>query len=192
MEDIWIERDKSGTITYSIETPGAGGLLQGLASMLNSPAEQNVRNEVGKVIRELERQEGISNLRYNLDGRAGRYFVQFDFNHVSDYNNAIYALVGSKKNLFTPGYLKAGSTRFKKIDFSRWVNKYFEKEDLEKPSPFITDNISFRSVIHAPGDIRGIKSRTVASTPTPQSVEQKFLLTDILDGNVNTGMRIRY
>jgi hypothetical protein len=192
VEDISIKRDKSGTITYSIETPGASGLLQGLAGMLNGSAEQNVRKEVGKVIRELEKQEGISNLRYNLDGRAGRYFLQFDFSHVSDFNNAMYALVGSKKNIFTPGYLKASSGRFKKINFSRWLNKYFEKENLEKPSRFITDNIAFRSVIHAPAVIKDVKPHTASSSRSPQSVEQKFVLTDILDGSVNTGMRIRY
>lgn len=192
VEDITIHPDRSGTVSYSIEVTKAGALLSGLASLVDASWEGQIRMEADNFIRRLQAQPGISNIHYDLPGRNGTYSLTFDFEKESDFNEAIYEVSGNKKTIFSPGYLKIGNSRIKKFNFSPWLRRYIENQDLEMPSPLITDNIYFRSVIHTPEDIKRVNSETQGAFKSSRETVQKFLMTDILNGEVNTGIRIRY
>ena len=192
VEDITVHADRSGTVSYRLETSGAGGFINGLASLLDVSVEDNVRREAEKLIRALQDQEGISNIGYNLGGRSGIYFLQFDFSNYRSLNDALYAISGNQKTFFSPGYIKIGRSRIRKLNFSPLINKYIQKEGLELPSPLITDNIIYKSVIRTPADIKRVRSGVTANQKSPRQTMQKFMLTEVINGEVNTGIKVRY
>jgi hypothetical protein len=192
VEEITIHPDKSGTISYRLETTEAGSFLSGLAGLFNVSVDEDLKREAEKLTRELEKQEGISNIQYNLGGRSGEYFLQFDFNRCTSFNNALYSLGGNSKTPFSPGYIKIGKSHFKKFNFSPWLKRYIEKEEMELPSTYLTDNIVFKSVVNTPADIIRVKHTVGDVQSSPRKTIQQFLLTDLLDGQVNSGIRIRY
>lgn len=192
VEDITIHNDKSGTFQYRIETSQGGSFLQNLTRLIDVSVEDQFRFEAEKFISELETQPGISNIHYNLNGRSGSYFLQFDFSDYKSFNNTLYAINGSKKTIFTPGYIKIGKSRFKKINLSPWLKMYIEKEHIEFPSPLLGDMITYKAIVHVPDEINRIKPGDTFIDRSQRKTIQQFRFKDILEGKVNTGIKIRY
>ena len=131
-------------------------------------------------------------MEYNLSGSAGSYYLQFDFSDYKSFNKALYAISGNKKSFFTPGYFKISHSKFKKLNFSPYIKKYLEQEQLEFPSPMITELIYFKSVVHTPDDIRRIHPVSTASKVDERKSVQRFKISSIIENEVNTGIKIRY
>ena len=188
-EEITIEKDESGSVTYRISSPAAGGLLSGLLSMIDPDVERGIVMETEKLIRVLKSQKGISNIRYSLQGGQDGYFVTFDFADCTDFNTALYAMGGAKRTFLSPDYMKISKRRFKKFNFTPSLKRYLDREGLALPAPALSSNVTFRSTVHTPRDIRKVKNGTRKDTRT--SV-QRFRISDILDGKANTGINVRY
>jgi hypothetical protein len=189
MEEIIIHEDESGTVSYRIDHPGPSGLLGDLMRIIEPAAEKGIIMEAERMIQVLESQKGISNLEYSLHGRSGTYFVRFDFDDCADFNDAIYAMGGARKTILTPNYMKIKKNRFKKFNFTPSLNRYLKKEELSLPSPILINNVTFRSVVHTPGDIRKVKN---GSSMDARTAVQQFEMSDILSGDANTGIKVRY
>ena len=192
VEDITINSDQSGKLVYRIETSEGGSFFKSLTNLFDISVEDQVRSEAEKFIRELQAQPGISNIQYNLNRRSGSYFLQFDFKDYKSLNNSLYAISGNKKTILTPGYLKIGNSRFKKINFTPWLKKYIEKENIQFPSSLMTDMVTYKVIVRVPDDIIRVKPGEMIINQSKRKAVQQFRFTDILDGKVNTGIKIRY
>jgi len=192
VEEIFINKDKSGTIIYRIDTDEAGSFLNNISGLFDLSVEHQVKQEAEKFISKLRSQPGISNIQYNLRSGQSEYFLQFDFSDYKTFNNSLYAMSGNKKSLFTPSYFKIKKNRFKKINFSPWIKRYIEKEEIEYPSPLILEMITFSSIINCPDEIRNTSPSNVMIDKSKLRCTQKTQLNDILNGKANTGIKIRY
>lgn len=191
-ETISIRKNKSGSVTYSLQSQDGGSLFSSLTSMFSMSLEDQVRVEADKLIRELLKQPGISNVSYNLRGRSGSYYLTFDFSDYKSFNQALYAISGNKKSVFTPGYFRITNNKFKKINFSPWLKKYMERESIEIPSPLISEMIYFKSEVEVPDAIRKLQPSATAKKRNDRQSVQRFKLSEILDNKVDTGIKIRY
>jgi hypothetical protein len=192
VEEITVQKNKSGSVSYRIESLDGGSLFSNLTNMFNVSLEDQMRFEVDKFVSVLQKQPGISNVEYNLHGRTGSYYLKFDFEDSRSFSNALYAIGGSKKTLFTPDYFKISNSRFKKINFAPWLKKYLEQEEIELPSHMILDFITFKSEVKLPRDIRRVKPGDVVVRSSGRKTEQRFNLAEIVENKVDTGIRIRY
>lgn len=192
IEKISIHDNKSGTVSYSLQAQDGGSIFSSLTSLFSMSVENEVRREADKLIGELLKQPGISNVKYNLSGSSASYYLQFDFSDYKSFNNALYAISGNKKTFFSPGYLKVTNSRFKKLNFSPYIKKYLERENVEFPSPLITEMIYFKSVVQVPGAIRRVKPSGKTTKLDSQQATQRFKLSEIMENKVDTGLKIRY
>lgn len=192
VEEIIVNKDLSGTIKYSLETNEMGLFFNNISGLFNASVEDQVEKEVQKLISKLENQQGITNLSYNLDQRSGDYYLSFDFKDYKKFNNALYEMSGNKKTFFTPSYFKIRKHSFKKINFSPWLKKYIEKENIEFPSPMITEMISFYSYIYLPDKISKVKPKDVIIYENENKTKQRFSVSEILNDKVNTSIKIKY
>lgn len=192
IEEITVNKDKSGTISYRIETTEGSSLFSSLTSLFTSSVEDQLRIESDKYIGKLLKQPGITNIQYDLKGRSGSYFLQFDFSDDKSFNNALYAISGNKKTFFAPGYIKIGKNRFKKINFSPWLKKYLEREKIEIPNSVIAEMISFRSILHTPENIKRTSPGNTVKKRSDSETYQLFKLTEILENKVNTKLKVGY
>lgn len=192
VEELTIHSNRSGTLSYRIETSGPGNFLNELSSLFSASVEDQIKIEANKFIQGLKKQDGITNLQYNLTGGAGTYYLTFDFKDYKSLNKSLYAIGGARKTIFSPGYIKIGKSKFKKLNFTPWLNRYLKQEEIEFQSPFITDNISFVSIVNVPSDITGSRPADNNLHISPRKIRQEFRLTNILEGDANTSLKIRY
>jgi hypothetical protein len=191
-ETIKINTDESGSILYELKSSNTANFLNKISGLFDISIEEQLVNEAEKFIHQLRKQEGISNIQQNFDTRRGSYAVSFEFKNSKYFNEALYHMAGSKKYIFTPGYIKVRDSRFKKINFSPWLKRYLEKENILLPSIPLTDLITFTSIVVLPYKIVNVKPKDVIISKNQKEAKQKFKLLDITSGKARTGIRIRY
>lgn len=191
-ETIKVNKDKSGSIKYELKSSNSGNFLSMISGLFDVSIEDQIIDEAEKFISQLRKQEGISNIQQDFDKYRGSYFVSFDFASSKYFNEALYNMAGSKKNFLTPGYIKIKNSRFKKINFSPWIKRYLEKENIELPSSPITELILFTSKIELPGKIVSVQPKDAIIGKNQKEVKQEFQLTEITSGEAKTKLRIKY
>ena len=191
-EIIKINNDKSGSIKYELKSSSTGNFLSKISGLFDVSIEDQVVGEAEKFIGQLKKQEGISNIQHHFDKYRGYYSVSFDFVSSKNVNEAVYNLAGSKKNIFTPTYFKVKKSQFKKVNFSPWIKRYLEKENIELPSSTLTEIIIFTSVVELPGTVVKVKPKEAIISNDKKEVKQQFSLTEIISGKAKTGIRIKF
>ena len=191
-ETIKINKDQSGNIKYELKSSNAGNFLSKISGLFDISIEDHVVSEAEKFISQLRNQEGISNIQQDFDKYRGSYFVSFDFASSKYFNEALYNMAGSKKNFLTPGYIKIKNSRFKKINFSPWIKRYLEKENIDLPSSPITDLIIFTSKVELPGKVVNVQPKDAIIGKNQKEVKQEFQLNEITSGEANTKIKIKF
>ena len=191
-ETIKVNKDQSGSIKYELKSSNTGNFLSLISGLFEVSIEDQIVGEAEKFIGQLKKQEGISNIQHDFDKNRGSYFISFDFVNSKYFNEALYKLAGSKKNIFTPGYIKVKKSQFKRINFSPWIKRYLEKENIALPSSPLTDIITFTSVVELPNTVLSVKAKEAIVSKDQRIVKQEFPLTEITSGKAKTGIRIKF
>lgn len=191
-EKIEINKDKSGTATYSLKTDQAGSFINQLSGLFGNQINDQIKQEAEKLILQLRKQKGISDIRYELNSNTGNYFLQFGFQNPSSFNKALYGMGGQKKMFFSPGYIRICGSRFKRINFSKGLSHYLAREDIELSDEFLTGMLTFKTVIVTPEEPKKIKPSFAKKLAEKKAVEVQYSLGDIINNKVNTRIKIRY
>lgn len=192
VEEIKINEDKSGNISIKIESDNAGLLLNIVNNLVGNSYEDQIKAELTKITSQITNESGISNVEINLNERDGQYGVSCDFSNSEDLNRALYKAFGYKKTIFSPGYIKIGSHKVKKINITPYVKKYLEKEEIEIPEGYIIDLIDYKSIYHLPNEIKSVSNNAAEITNNSKTAIIEFPIEKVLENKVNTGIKIRY
>ena len=192
VETITINKDLSGKIEYKIETNELTTLLNNFSGLMDASYENDLEVAISKYVLILEQEDGISNVNYKISKRTGDYGFSFDFENSKKLNCALYHISGNKKGFFSPSYLKVSKKKIKKLNISPWLKKYLEREKIEIPESSITNMVNYRTEYYLPNKIKRISNRKAKINSTSNSASMSYLLTDVINNDVNTGIRIRY
>jgi len=191
-ETLTVNKDKSGKMKYELNSGQAGGLFNIISGFLDISIEDKVIIEAEKLIVELRKQPGISNIRHEFNKRRGSYFLSFEFENSKYFNEALYRMAGSKKNIFTPGYVNISNSRFKKINFSPWLKRYLEKENIEIPYSLLSEDIKFTSYTIFPDEIKRFKPANTTIEKKSNTAIQTFKLSKLTTGKANTRLKVKF
>ena len=101
-------------------------------------------------------------------------------------------MAGSKKNIFTPGYVNISNSRFKKINFSPWLKRYLDKENIEIPYTLLSEDIKFTSYTLFPDEIKRFKPANTAVDKKSNTTIQTFKLSKLTTGKANTSLKVKF
>lgn len=190
-EKLIIRSDKSGKLIYSLSIEQTGGLLGLFSQFVNQPLEGQIKDEALKWVNQLQKQQGISDVQFNLDTEQADVYLSFEFENDYYLNNALYAISGNKKAWFSPAYLKIKKHRMKKFNIAPYVKQYMKRESFEI-DPSFSSYISYVSTIQAPGTIKKVRADKFSLNADKTTFSQQFEITDVIDNLVKTGVVLRY
>ena len=192
VEEMKVNDDRSGTITYKIETDEFGNFFNIITEMAGGSFEDNLKNEFEKFTSKLRGKAGISNINYNFRDAAGNYFVSFDFASDKHLNTALYDIFGIRKTVFTPKFLKIKNQKIKKSNYAPWVERYLESENIDLPESTFSKLVRLKSVTHTTKKIKKATGQSVELSQDHKSVTQHFDIQDIIDNKIDVGLKLRY
>ena len=191
-EEIHINKDKSGILSYKLESNQLGILFNKLSGFIDITFEEQLKEKAEDLAFLLKQKEGIRHVEFNIDHNTMDYELKCEFSDTKKLNVAIYEVFGYKKTFFSPSYLKVSNHIVKKINFSPMLKSYLEDEGIEIPPEYFSEVIYFKSTIILPEKVKNAKGSQVIIKNEKNMVNQKFRLTDVIENKVNVGIKIRY
>jgi hypothetical protein len=192
VEEITVNPDQSGTISYSIKTDQLTSLFSSLPGLFDqNTLKEEMTKRFEKFATKFKNNKGIKNVQFIMGDNITDASLSFDFNNTKELNIAMYEIAGSKKTFFAPSYLKIGKHKLKKFNIAPYLKKKLVEQDIILPDEFM-DMIELRTVYNLPGNIKSAKGKSVIMAEDRKSIVQKFEFTDVYDNKINTGIKIRY
>jgi len=191
-EEINVNNDKSGSLSYKLESDQFGILFSKLSGLIDFKFEEQLKERADELVFLLRQKDGINKVEFNIDRENMYYELNCKFSDTKKLNKALYEVFGYKKSMFSPGYLKISDHTVKKINFSPYLKRYLEDEGIEVPSEFFFGDVYFKSTIVIPGNVKNVKGSQVSVIKGKNMVNQKFKFTDVMENKVNVGIKIRY
>lgn len=192
IEEIHINKDKSGRLSYRLESSQIGFLVNKLSGFIDISFENQLKEKVKDLAILLNGQEGIKNVEFNINQNSMDYELSCEFSDSKKLNTALYKVFGYKKTIFTPSYLKISNSKVKKINFSPMLKNYLEKEGIDIPSEYLSGVIYFKSNIYLPKNVKRAAGSQVEILNEKNLVSQTFKLTEVIQNKVNVGIKIKY
>ncbi|GAB4328055.1 MAG: hypothetical protein Kow00127_20720 [Bacteroidales bacterium] len=191
-ESININKDRSGTIKYSVSLSGSQELPGWILNLAGAGYTEMITTELTRMATTLRDLKGISNVHWSSNGENGGIFIEWHFDNLRDLNRSIYEVMNLKKELVYPGYIRMGCGRVKKTNL-RPVIQYFRNRGFEDYGDELPLQwIEYESEITIPYRYTRVQSGNHTIITDNHTVNQKLSAEEVMSGEVNTGFRVAY
>ncbi len=192
IEEIHINQDGSGSLSYRVESNQIGFLLNKLTAFIDVVIEDQLKGKAEEIAFLLKQKDGIEHVEFKINHNTMDYELNCEFSDSKKLNAAFYEVFGYKKTILSPNYLKVSNNAVKKINFSPMLKKYMDDEGIQVPSEYLSGVVYFKSVTYLPKKVKKAKGSQVKILHNKNKVEQRFKLMDVIENKVNVGVKIKY
>lgn len=193
VEEVTVRDDRSGSIALSVEV-GRGNPLLGIFGSFTDFSFPNELTDMAEYYRnELQKQEGISNVRLIDNSSIGMVKLSFDFENRRKLNSALYAMAGTEKTIFKPDIYKINSRKLERRNVTKLVKLLVEEANDESGEEILFDVISVKSIFNIPRESRKVSTAMpVGISQNKRTVTTKIELTELYESNTSTRLRVKY
>ncbi len=186
VEEIKINTDLSGKYHLYLKHDGLEFVFKSITQNIDL-------TELNKRLQILEQQEGIQNLRTNINLKKGIFSIQFNFSDAKNLTRAFYASLGAKKRFYHKSFLKVNQSKIVRPNLRSYLIKYAHKKGLinKIPSERILEYVNYRFRVISP---RPIKTAWLPNKPTqsnPLEYNQIYTMRALFHDDLNTKCVIR-
>lgn len=192
VEEITINPDKSGTVTFSMNMGALGGFAMNIGeSYMQGTLLEQLKNLPETAAGLLKNVDGLSNIK-PVTNQKGLYSVSFDFKNEKDLNNALYKLFDTKKPFFAPNYIRIKKHKIVKKNYAPVLRLFLKKYKEQIKDASILKQISYKTLFNLPAEVKKFSNKKSTLSTDKKTLEFKCTIEDLLTTNVNIGNRIKY
>ncbi|MFH0866710.1 MAG: hypothetical protein V1904_10980 [Bacteroidota bacterium] len=192
VEEITINPDKSGTVTFSMDMGTLGGFAMNLGeSYMQGTLLEQLKNLPETAAGLLKNINGLSNIK-PVTNQKGLYSISFGFKNEKDLNNALYKLFDTKKPFFAPNYIRIKKHKIVKKNYAPVIKLFLKKYKDQIKDNSILKLINYKAVFNLPAEIKKSSNKKSTLSANKKTLEFKCTIEDLLTTNVNIGNKIRY
>lgn len=192
VEEITVNSDQSGSISYKLETEGMGSFFSNISGLFNSDLENQMKEQVMEFARKLEGMKGISNLEYIAGARKAEFELRADFNNTKNLNKALYQAFGYKKKAFSPGYINVSKHKFKRNNIAPYLKAYLEDQEFQMPGEQMLEFVKFRTIVKLPTKVKSYKPSGPHIVEDRQTLSISYPIDDIINNKTSMKFKVRY
>lgn len=192
VEEITINPDKSGTVTFSMDMGTLGSLAMNMGeSYMQGTLLEQIKNLPETAAGMLKNVDGLSNIT-SITNKKGLYSVSFDFKDQKDLNNALYKLFNTKKPFFAPNYVKIKKHKIVKKNYAPVLRIFLKKYKEQIKDASILKLVSYRTIFHLPAEVKKFSNKKSTLSTDKKTLEFKCTIEELLLENTNIGNKVRY
>jgi len=192
VEEIAVNNDLSGKMSVSLGIGQGKSLIDLIGQFAHLSMVNEAASEAGKIINVLKQQQGISHVVFERSRKGGNMQLSFDFDNHKNLNRALYAISGNKKNLFNPAIYKLKKNRFIKNNMTSWAKLMMKANKAKMPDEVLFDLVEITTIVHLPEPVKSFSGKGIQVSSDKLTLTTSHDLSDILEKNINTGMRVRF
>ena len=189
VEEVTVNNDRSGRVVLSLNIGKENGLFGLISQFADLSFMDEIEDEVGKTISVLKQQKGISNVVFE---KGRKMKLSFDFDNHKNLNKALYAVSGNEKTIFNPAIYKVKNHSFIKKNITTWAKLMMEANKDEMPDEIVFDMIEITTIVHLPEPVKSTSGVGVKVSKDQRSVTTSNYISEILEENISTKMKVRF
>lgn len=191
-EEVEIREDQSGHLSFSVGINKDGSLLSLLGGYVDLQFLDGLKDDLKYAALMLQASDGISNVTYGYSRQHATLSLAFDFADERSLNRALYAMAGVKKTFLNPSIYKVRKNKFKRKNMSRWLKTLAEQELEGHPDEILFDLVELKSLYILPDRVKRFSGENLMLSDEGYRVSSSVFVSDLLTGEVNTSVKIRY
>jgi len=186
IEEVTVNKNLSGHYELRLEASSFGSMMNG---QIDLPGMRNLNEKVNL----LKLQEGISNVRKNIQPKNMQFKITFDFKNEKALNKAMYQLAEIEPNMFVKKFLKIKKHKIIRPNLSPYLQKLIEDQNLldQIPSTDLLSYINYKFIVNTPSDIRGVKGNNTMVQSNNKTVITSISFKDLIVNKENVYLKIR-
>lgn len=183
VEEIKINSDLSGKYHLYVKHNGLEFLFNAIPNTINL-------TELETGLQKLKLQDGIRNLKTDINPRKGKFSIQFDFTNAKSLSHAFYASIGTKQHFYNKRFLKVKQSKIVRPNLTPYLIKYVESIGLLDQLPGdILEYFDYRYRLITPESIKSSSPSNASSKPNEYT--QVYSMKTLLQEKQNTKSSIR-
>lgn len=192
VEEITINEDKSGTVTFKMDLGAIGGYAMNLGeSYMQGTLLDQIKNLPETAAGILKNVDGLSNIK-STSNKSGIYAVSFDFKNEKELNNALYKLFDTKKPFFAPNYIRIKKHKIIKKNYAPILRLFLRKYKDQLNDASVLKLVSYKTLINLPAEVKKYSNNTSTLSSDKKTLEFKCTLEEFLNTNISIGNKIKY
>ncbi|MBN1340421.1 MAG: hypothetical protein JXA03_13920 [Bacteroidales bacterium] len=189
-EEIKVNEDLSGTITFSLKPSEQESGLLGFAGLLGG-FEMPATGEIEQYASVLRIQPGINDVRYNIDRNNTSMAFSIDFGDYRSLSKALAAAFNAK-SIITINYLKIKKNKIRRRNFAPALARYLKTDEGQQIPMEALEWTDYRLTVTTPAEIKRARCRNCSVSSDRKVLEQRGNLGKVAKNKVSTAFRIRY
>lgn len=192
LNEITINKDKSGTAFVGIKVNGIAGLINLDNDLLDKDVKNSIVRFPSQSASRIEGIEGISKIETYTKLVQGKLGVQFNFKNQKALNQAYYSLLGEEKKWFYPKMVKVSAHKVKIRNMSPFIKRYFEENDNLLSDNDLLKYLNFTTIIHLPSKVKDDSFKKGKLSKDGQTLSYSINMKKILEENAACGNSMKY
>lgn len=192
VEEITVNKDKSGTIGFSLNLGSLGGLALGMGEKyIDANTISKLKEFPGEGASLLKGMNGIANI-IPISNKNGLFSLSFDFDNSKSLNKALYKLFNKKKSKIDPGYISIKKHKVIKKNLGPVIRLFAKKYEEKLKDKTVLKLINYKSIYHFPSPVKKKSNSLSKEEADKKTVEFSCTVEELLNSPVDIGNRIKY
>lgn len=192
VEEITVNKDKSGTICFSLNLGSLGGLAMNLGeNYLDANTLKTLKEFPSEGAVLLKDLHGIDNI-IPVVNKNGKFSLSFDFNNTKTLNKALYKLFNKKKSFLDPGYISIKKHKVVKKNYGPLLRLFAKKYVDKLKDKTVLKLISYKTKYNFPFPVKKFSNSLSKADSDKNTVEFSCTIEELLTSPVDIGNRIKY
>jgi hypothetical protein len=192
VEEITVNKDKSGTIGFSLNLGSLGGLALSMGeNYIDANTISKLKEFPGEGALLLKGMDGIANI-IPVSNKNGMFSLSFDFDKSKNLNKALYKLFNKKKSIIEPGYISVKKHKLIKKNLGPVIRLFTKKYVDKLKDKTVLKLIKYKTIYHLPSPARKESNSLSKEESDKKTVEFSCTVEELLNSPVDIGNRIKY
>lgn len=189
IEEVSINNNLSGSYEMRLETAGLGSMMSQMGGVPDLPQLR----EMDAKINQLRQQQGISNVKKNIQPKELIFKISFDFENEEALNNAMYALAGIKPNLFVKKFLKVRKNKVVRPNLSPYLEKLIKEQNLKEqiPSEDMLNFVNYKFIVNTPKEIKRVINDKAVISSSRQTMIATYSFKELLMDSESAYLKVK-
>ena len=192
LNEIKINKDKSGTVFLGIEMNAIAGLMITESDKVSPKIKEYIIHFPSESAKLLQDVKGISNIESYTQPAQGRIGIGFNFKNQKALNEAYYKLFEMDYKWYSPNMVIIRKHKIKLRNATPYIKEYYGEIKDSFEDYTIVNYLHYKTIIHVPNSINNFSIERGSLSQDKKIFSNRTSGKEIIELNVNSGFSFRY
>lgn len=192
LNEIKINKDKSGTVFLGLEMNAIAGLMITESDKVSPKIKEYIIHFPSESAELIKNIEGITNIESFTQPAQGRIGISFNFKNQKALNKAYYKLLEMDYKWYSPSFVIIKKHKVKIRNATPYIKDYYETYGDNLGDNSVVNYLHYKTVVHVPNSISKFNEESGSISQDKRVFITRISGKEILELDANSGFSFKY